>query len=310
MTYKGNSKKWFYKTLISLLLILFLVILINYFNDPLWVSDRNNFFNQEQQGFNERQQKTNKIFFTKEKYNSVMVGNSKVTYIDQNQFKNGKLFNYAVSDMRPDEYYDYIEFFKEQMGNPKYILLGIDFNSCLKRDIKIVDPNFYIKNTKSQFYQLKQLLSYDSLIYSLRNLLKNFSDKKTIYNRGNIKIKIAYKIDEDLQPNVKYWEEEAEDIYKKAQYNDNFKTNLSKIRQNNPNSKVITIFLPDFFPKFLFYDKSKKFYDKCIKQAEQESDLVYNFMYFNKLTIDPKNYYDGAHFRPKIGKIIMDNITK
>jgi len=86
-------KDWFYKTLTTLSIILLLVIAVNYLNDPLWVSDRVNFLNKEQQGFNERQQKTNKLFFTEKKYDSVMLGNSKVTYINQNHFKNAKLFN-------------------------------------------------------------------------------------------------------------------------------------------------------------------------------------------------------------------------
>jgi hypothetical protein len=304
MTYKN----WLYQTLLSLLLILFLVILINYFNDPLWVSDRDNFFNQKQKGFNERQQKSNKIFFTKEKYDSVMVGNSKVTYINQNQFKSGNLFNYAVSDMRPEEYYDYIEFFKEKNGDPKYIILGIDFSSCLKRNIKIQDPQFYIQNSKSPFYQYKQLLSYNTLIYSLRNLSKNFSSRNNVYDRYNIKIKKNYQIDKNVEINVNNWEKEAKKDYELAKYNPNFEQSLSKIRINNPNSKIISVFLPEFIPKFLFYSKSKKIYDRCIKDAQKNSNFIYNFMYFNKLTTDSKNYYDGSHFRPEIGKIIMDNI--
>jgi hypothetical protein len=306
MTYKN----WFYKTLISSLLIMFLVIMVNYFNDPLWVSDHNNFFNSQQQGFNERQQKSNKIFFTKEKYDSVMVGNSKATYINQRQFKLGKLFNYAVSDMHPDEYNDYIEFFKEKMGKPKHIILGIDFNSCLKRQNKAQDPNIYIQTSKSHLYRYKQLLSYDTSIYSLRNLLKNFSDRKTIYDRQNIKIKKNYKIDENYEINISAWEDEAKEYYKLSEYNPNFEQNLSKIRLNNPESNIISIFLPDFSPKFLFYSKSKEIYDQCLEDAKKNSNIVYNFMHFNKSTIDIKNYYDFSHFRPEIGKKIMDNITK
>lgn len=304
MTYKS----WFYKIIITILIILILIITINYFNDPLWVSDRENFFNKEQQGFSERQQKSNKIFFTKKKYDSIILGNSKVTYIDQNHFLDGKLFNYAVSAMRPSEYNDYIEFFKENHGAAKYILLGIDFNSCLKKEETMLKPEFYIQNSKSDFYQLKQLLSYDSLIYSLRNLWKNFSDKKTIYNRDNVKIKVGYQMSNDFELNVENWEEEAKIAYKLSEYDDNFKQYLSKIRLNNPKTKIITIFLPDFSPKFLFYSKSKKIYDQCLKDARANSDITYNFMHFSKLTINPDNYYDGSHFKAEIGKIIMDNI--
>lgn len=303
-----SYKSWFYKILITLSLILISVISINYFNDPLWVSDRENFFNKEQQGFNERQQKSNKIFFTKNKYDSIILGNSKVTYINQNHFLHGKLFNYAVSAMRPSEYNDYIEFFKENHGAAKYILLGIDFSSCLKKEEKMLKPEFYIQNSKSDFYQLKQLLSYDSLIYSLRNLWKNFSDKKTIYNRDNVKIKIGYQMSNNFELNVENWEEEAKNDYKLSEYDDNFRQYLSKIRLNNPNTKIITIFLPDFSPKFLFYSKSKEIYDKCLKDARTNSDMTYNFMHFSKLTINPDNYYDGSHFKVEIGKIIMDNI--
>lgn len=303
-----THRDWFYSALRATLLILLLVVIVNYFNDPLWVSDKENFLNDQQQGFNERQQKTNKIFFTKDKYDSVMVGNSKVTYIDQNHFKKSKLFNYSVSDMRPDEYYDYIEFFKENMGNPKYIILGIDFSSCLKRDTYFQDPEFYFQNTKSPFYQYKQLLSYDTIIYSFRNFLKFFSQKKTVYDRKNVKIKKGFKKEEGSEIDIVNWENEAKKDYELAEYNNNFEANLSKIRSENPKSKIITVFLPDFHPKFLFYIKSKDIYDSCVRDAKRYSDSVYNFMYFNKLTINAANYYDGVHFRADIGKMIMKNI--
>ena len=301
-------KDWFYKTLTTLSIILLLVIAVNYLNDPLWVSDRVNFLNKEQQGFNERQQKTNKLFFTEKKYDSVMLGNSKVTYINQNHFKNAKLFNYALSDMRVFEFDDYINFFKEKMGQAKYIILGIDFSSCLEREVKIQKPEFYIQNSKSNFYQYKQLLSYDTLLYSFRNFLKIFSSKKTIYDRNNVKIKQNYKMIDDFEIDLKEWEEDAKKDYQLAKYNKNFEKNFSKIRLNNPKSKIITIFLPDFMPKFLFYDKSKAIYNSCVKDAEKYSDLVFNFMKFNKITIDPNNYYYGSHFKPEIGKWIMDSV--
>ena len=58
-----THKDWFYSSLRATLLILLLVVIVNYFNDPLWISDQENFLNDQQQGFNERQQKTNLLYF-------------------------------------------------------------------------------------------------------------------------------------------------------------------------------------------------------------------------------------------------------
>ena len=57
-----NSKKWIKILLILCILAVGFVGGINYLVDPLWTFSHSNRFNNAQNGFDERQQKTNYIF--------------------------------------------------------------------------------------------------------------------------------------------------------------------------------------------------------------------------------------------------------
>jgi hypothetical protein len=308
-----EHKKWIADILSIAILIVILTVSVNYINDPLWVFSHSNVTNKEQAGFNERQQKTNRLYFSNQKHDSVLLGNSKVTYINQNQFKKGKLFNYAVSAMKPTEYEGYIKFAKEVNGGDlKYIIIGIDFSSCTnqKDKNKNHNPEFYINNTKSKFYQYKTLLSYDSFLYSLRNLIKYFDNKKAVYDRNNIKVKIGYdNIDENFKFDLDSMTEGADEDYKNKTYNSKLINIFKRIKNGNLKSEFIILFLPDLLPKFLLSKNGKKIYDHCLGDASEIFGKIYNFMYFSPINSHPKHYYDGSHFRPYVGKILMDNIS-
>ncbi len=314
--HKKNSQLWIKNTLKITLVILSIVIVVNYINDPLWVFNHQNFSNKTQLGFNERQQKTNRIYFDDKNYDSILLGNSKVTYINQNNFKKGRLFNYAVSAMNIDEYDGYIDFFKEVTKKaPKYILLGIDFNSCLK-NTKIHSyqaPEFYINNSKSALYKFKHLLSYSTFMHSIRNLTKFLDKKKAIYNNENVKIKVGFKKQhpENYEPNLEKIIKNIKVTYPDAIYNKKLIESFKKIKNNNQASKIIAIFLPDLFPYFTI-NKNRNIYERCLSDATQifGAKNIFNFMKMDKVTANVNNYYDGSHFRDYIGDLILQKISE
>lgn len=87
------ARIWILQTLLTVIIILISVILLNYLNDPLWVFNHKNHYNKTRLGFNERQQKTNLLYFDQKDYDSILLGNSKVTYINQNKFL---MLNYLI----------------------------------------------------------------------------------------------------------------------------------------------------------------------------------------------------------------------
>lgn len=308
-------KNWIKTTLISIIATLMVVILINYINDPLWVFNHANFSNKTQLGFNERQQKTNRLYFDNQNYDSILLGNSKSTYIDQNKFTKGKLFNYGVSAMNISEYDMYINFFKTVTNNnPKYILLAIDFNSCLKTKEmhSYQNPEFYINNTTSQLYKLKHLLSYSTFIYSLRNLTHFLDKKKAIYNNNNKKIKLGlnhYKKIPTIKDMVKIRKNPPIN-YQNAIYNEELPNIFEKIKRNNQKSNFKIILIPDFMPTFTV-NKNKVIYNQCLNDIKEifGHKNIFNFMKLNKDTINPNNYYDSSHFKDYVGDNILEKIN-
>ena len=60
--------------------------------DPLWSFAYDNKFNTIQKGFNERQQKTNNVYFNGlNEYDRILLGSSRTTFINQNDFQNMKI---------------------------------------------------------------------------------------------------------------------------------------------------------------------------------------------------------------------------
>ena len=324
---KRNNKiprKWIKQALSTTLAVLFFVITINYINDPLWVFNKENFTNKNRIGFNERQQKSNLIYFSGRDYDSVLVGNSKSTYINQYKFEPGKLFNYSVSAMNIGEYEGYINFFKKTTKNePKYIIFGVDFVTCLgnktinfnqdeESNSAYQDPKFYTNDTSSKLYKFKHLLSYDTFMYSLRNFAMSLDRKKTLYDQHNVKVKVGFKQSEESNLQEKLVEilKNPPTTFENGIYNQNLTNILQKIRKDNPKSKFIVIFLPDFMPVFTI-NNNKPIYNKCVSELTGifGEKNIFNFMKLNEMTVNSNNYYDGAHFRDYIGDFILDKIS-
>ena len=89
-----TSKKWIKVFITIIIVVLLPIILVNFIIDPLWTFNHSNQFNNAQQGFNERQQKTNRAYFVGlEKYDTLLIGSSRSTYINQHDFYNMNVFN-------------------------------------------------------------------------------------------------------------------------------------------------------------------------------------------------------------------------
>ena len=140
---------WLWTTLGITLLLLLGVAGFNAWIDPLWLFDHAHPYNSIQAGFNERQQKTNHLTFTKQQYSSLVLGSSRVTYIDQQEFSPGPTYNYAVNNMLPYEYADYIDYAVQCNGQDfEVIYIGLDFyttNRNLTLPNRFEDPSFYIQ---------------------------------------------------------------------------------------------------------------------------------------------------------------------
>ena len=90
---------------------------INYYMDPMWTFNHEHKFSDYQRARKERQQKSNALYFRDKKYDTLIFGSSRVTYMNQHTW-NENTFNYSVSDMQPNEYHEYLNFAIQEAKQP------------------------------------------------------------------------------------------------------------------------------------------------------------------------------------------------
>lgn len=309
-----QHKRWFYLTLLTILIPLLLVSAFNYYIDPLWNFNHANRYNRIQMPFNERQQKTNFITFHEFDYDTLILGSSRTTYINQNDFKGHKAYNYAVSNMLMDEYYDYIEYAKKMRGKEfEYIIIGLDFmatNKNIPREFE--DPSFYINNTNQFGYRFSTLMSLDTLKYSLQNYRASLRGEPVnfAYDRNNVKTLLPVS-DEERQAKLQATVDKyRKDIYANYEYAD-VKAILSKIKASNPNTRFIIFTTPVNHKLHSLRLEMELYtgYQQLLIDAVEVFGQVYHFDYPNSVTTEDRYYYDASHFYPEIGTWIAEKVT-
>lgn len=313
------NEKRFTMIVLSLLTICLLPLAVfNYLMDPMWTFKSDHPYNQVQTVINERQQKTNDLYFNKGKYDTLLIGSSRTTYIDQHEFGNRKVFNYAVADLSFKDYNEMIEFAKLQKGvNLDTIIIGVDFfKTSIIQTSADSDFNTYIEQAKEPFYRYKNLLSLDVLDYSRHNYrLSKVGEivEARNYNRKNVAE--AFQIDDDQRE-----KETAEKINKfrneffkdeQYEYNPAFKEMLETIQKNNPDTEFILFTTPIYTGLFNALIEEGRYPD-YVRWLEDMTDVfgeVHHFMYPNAVTNDITNYFDGHHFYPKVGTEIAHVIN-
>jgi len=305
---KNFSKITIYFTLF----ILLLVGSFNYTIDPLWNFSHKNKLNQYQMGWNERQAKTNVINFQNFDYNALMLGTSRITYINKNDLKEYNAFNYAVAKMRPSEYNEYTEYAKEK--NKKdfdIIFLGIDMNSAQLIVSDEYTSQITYRNTAESFmYRYKTLFSIDTIKYSLKNLNNYIFDKykKRVQTYDRDMIVHSYpKSKEFVNHDVSTYLSTAT-----LKYDDNYKEILINFKKNNPNTKFYVFTTPLTSARFIkrFSNKENiEFYTRWMRETVEVFGKVQNFTTLNNVTKNYVKTFTGiSHFYPFVGTHIVNKV--
>ena len=293
------------------------IILFNYVVDPNWTFAHANILNSKQKGFNERQQKTNFIYFNGlQDYDGLLLGSSRSTYINQNDFDGLNIYNYALNSMFPSEYKEYIAFAKKVKGrNFKYIIIGMDFfgTNAKTESLEFETPQFYIANTQSPYYRYKMLFSYDTAKFSLKNIKNVYRDSQHFYRRDNVHIQEKVSEPERknrFEINLKRHTENFMD--NKYVYNSQYKTILEGLKTDNPDTKFI-IFTPPVSANLQvsIIKDAKRFneYERWLKEMIEVFGEVHHFMNINTVTTNLQNYPDDDHFYPYIGKMLANKLS-
>ncbi|MGD6816379.1 hypothetical protein ACQCVE_04780 [Metabacillus sp. 113a] len=310
-----SYKKWLLSTMVLCMTPLILIGGFNLFMDPLWMFSHSHKYNHIQESFNERQQKLNKIAYTDVEFDTLLLGSSRTTYINEDEFKGHKAFNFAASGMSVQEYSPYIEFINEKRGKKvKTIILGLDFFATAENR-KIENPNTYIRNVKDITYPLKTLLSYETFsTYSLANFeasyygrnqfKRNYSRENTAVPKENSESK-KMKINDTVETYKRH-------VYGETyRYNKNYKNLLSELKRSNPDVRFIVFTTPVSAPLYKTMIESGRFadYEHWLRDVTSVFGEVYHFMYPNTITNSSDSFYDGHHFYPEVGELIAHKVS-
>ena len=94
-------------------------------------------------------------------------------------------------------------------------------------------------------------------------------------------------------------------------YNDEIKIILNSLKEENKSSHLTFFLTPMSKPLYCYLVKEGYLpaYERLIRDLIAVNGEVYNFMYVNPITADDSNFFDVAHFYPKVGTLIARKIT-
>jgi len=306
------ANKWIKKYLLVISLILIFIGLFNYTMDPFWTFNHSHKFNNFQKGINERQQKSNYIYFTDKKYDTLLLGSSRTTYMNPNSFENHKVFNYSAVAMRPQEYKTFIDFAIKDSNQPiDTIILAVDFFGYLDHKLfKYNQGPKIIENTKSLFYRWKNLFTFDAFEASLKNLKDYFKKRADRYDRQLVK---SYAL-RDIKSVESQTQKDVE-TYRKEAYSGNGNKNLydilSNLRNDYNDKKFIIYTTPISYPLFkeMLELKHKENYKNWLRDLVKIFGEVHHFMYLHSIALDYTKYFgDSNHAYPKTNEIVAKTI--
>lgn len=312
-----------YKTFVIKIMAIFLACVFSvgsfiFYMDPMWTFGHKHKYNDVQTVIDERQQKTNRILFQPFDYDTLLLGSSRTTYINQHDFEKMKVYNFAVSNASIQEYNSLIEVAKRKRGKEfERIIIGIDFFKSSIQESKVKKSlNQYTDTASEPFYRYKNLLSMDLLEYSWQNFKMSKDDavlEERNYNRNNVAG--AKDIDPEVMKKQtkdkiqKFRDQFYGDTY---EYNPDYKAILAQLKKNNPNTEFIIFTTPISSPLFQAMAEEGRLpdYERWLTDITDVFGGVYNFMYPNSVTGNLENYFDGHHFYPNVGKLIANRISQ
>lgn len=310
-------RQWLRITLGIIMVLLFSVAGFNAWMDPLWTFDHAHRYNGIQAGFNERQQKTNHLTFTRQPYRTLVLGSSRVTYMDQHRFAPGPAYNYAVNNMLPWEYKDYVDYAVRRNGQEfEVIYVGLDFyatNRHLELPHPFEEPLFYIQAANRWGYRYWNLLSYDTLRYSRQNLEASRAGQPVnfAYTRRNVKT-LQPTTPEDKEKrvaaNLQWYGQEA---YGEDYEYQNVARQLKELRDRYPNTRWVFFTTPVAEPLYQKMVESgrRPDYQRWIRDCVEELGPIYDFMSPNSVTRDLNYFYDASHVYPQVGNWVAHRVS-
>lgn len=304
-----SYRTWFIRLVAILLSLEGVIAVLNYRFDPLWCFGNVNSANAVAIVIDQRQQKTNLVTFGPRGYDTLIIGSSRIEPLAAADFSGQSAFNYSLPALFPDEYQEYIDYFRRENGKaPRRIYLGLDFFGTIeKKPIVNRPPTSYFVEAQAANYRLNSLLSADPLI----KLAKGYKRKDYYYRydrRGNILIPREMTATERAKFIEKRLEVFRDKFYADGsyRYHPGYRSILAAVAARNRESELHVFTSPVSRPLFELLVRQGRYpeYERWLRDAVAVFGTVTNFMTVNSVTSDQANFYDADHLYPAAARLI------
>lgn len=314
-----DPKKWIVKLFATSFIVIGLPVFgimgFNYYIDPLWNYTHANDFNDYQLGFDERQLKTNYIKSHDFNYDSLLIGTSRITYLNERVFKKESVYNFSLSGLHIKEYLPYMKYAEKENGKPfKRIFIELYFDSANAGKTSTLNPpQTYIETSEAPFYAIKSLFSESTMHYALFNYAiskANHYDGARSYTRNNI-AQTTYSNDAMEQEWQKFKNNFKAESAKPFMYDTDYKKRLHAIKDAFPNTELVvfTELMPaKRLQTVLHNDDRYAAYGRWMNDMVDVFGTVYSFHSVNEITVNEDNFFDWLHYYPNVGDLIIKSL--
>lgn len=311
-------RKWVLSVVGAIILIQSLIVGINVFFDPLWCFEHPLSWNILCEGFDERQQKTDKIVFLPFSYDTLLLGSSRVTYMQPPTGEEARTFNYSVSSMKPREYTPYLNFATSRLGHPfRRVFLGLDFfgtNALLRSRDTFSSPETYFARAQSPFFRWRMATGIDALRHSLDAAALSFGWKNP---DGDYRQKDGVRLflSSDAGTRHRAIRNQIADyrhvLYGTYRY-ESARTIYQTMLREHATTQFLVFTTPESVPllRVLVEEGRLEDYERWLRELVEVFGTVWNFMYANSISANLENYKDAHHFSPEVGRFILQRVLE
>lgn len=288
-----------------------------YAMDPTWCFGTAHAPNHRQQAFDERRQKTNLMVRRPPDYDAVLLGSSRVTYVDRRDFVGVRVLNYAASEMRPEEYAGFVANAAAHAGRPpRVVFVGLDFDGTSAHRRPGAAPLLaatYLADARDPFGGLKTLVSADALDQALADFrLNRGRADRAWYDADHVKHVRDDEDDRALMARFLHQERSFRRIYRFGyRYDPAYAANLRALRAAFPDTRFVAFTTPVSAPLFeAMIDEGRlPDYRRWLTEAVDVFGEVTHFMPPSEITRTPRHFADVNHLRPEVCRLIARRLT-
>lgn len=304
-------KRFLIKAAIAAAIVLSMVLL------NAWIDPYNIFHVKEPRANgiepNRNYLKTKYIIEHPNKYDSFIVGASRIGYMDVNKMENGNYYNMTYSGGTMYEFLQTLKTFLDKGVHIKHIVLEVDESSCKPR-------NFHDNLGSQRPYPVKNKLDfYKMYLFNPMTTIQALPLIKENQNTENAKALVANLYTTGCSENMKTKLTKETQIFQEMNYEpvltkeneqiieDTISDLKEYIRICNENKIELTIFT-SLHHKNTYGDAIKSYgYLEFLRQLS-ETTSFYNFSGLNDRAVDYDNFYEWSHFTYEISCEMLDII--